>query len=691
LITKPNTMKKEVITSFRAFYLAVLVMLIAQNGLAQQFTFFPFQDNYLVDSLKIIPERAYEGDAIKLVAFTTHTSGGCDLINYRIWKFGSVIIVDATYEQGMLTYMCHSTDTMDIGMFPAGSYVLLFDWRETIDFNIYPNNQHCQAYFTYSYPECLTVPCANTVSFEDSSQGNVVKWKWDFGDGQTSGQQNPVHNYSIPGVYEVCLTIVTDNGCTSIYCEKVRVGPSTKCKAFFEVIYADCYSPFMEDCMSNSVAFLDKSFGDVIEWYWDFGDGQTSEEQNPVHEYENGGLYNVCLTIETWDGCTDTYCDSIFIYNIWCRADFTWRLLHCDDNFTGCERTYEFIDKSFGNIMKWSWDFGDGDTSTLQDPVHRYESDGKYEVRLTIYTWDRCYDTKVKTIIVRDTVYPGCKADFTWEEIYPLWDCNWRPTDCITPYYYVLFTDESAGEITHWRWDFGDGSISYEQNPIHEYKFSGLYEICLYIKAKGCCSDSICKTIFVGDTIQWPCEADFSTGQFTSPCPLCIGTYCVKFVDKSSWNAVQWSWDFGDGDTSSIQNPEHIYWWFPGDPLFRVCLAIKTSDNCTDTVCKIYDPLSDSLFTHINEHAVSGDIINIYPNPSGNEIFIELPPDIANKECLLSIVDMYGRKVDIKNYHMTKTSNGSLTYNVAKLNNGQYICLIVVKDKLFVGRFTVSK
>jgi PKD repeat protein len=687
-------MKKGVIISFRAFYLAVLFMLIAQNGLAQQFTFFPFQDNYLVDSLKIIPEKAYEGDTIKLVAFTTHTSGGCDLVNYRIWKFGSIIIVDATYEQGMLTYMCHSADTINIGMLPAGSYVLLFDWRETIDFDIYPNNQHCQAYFTYSYPEFLNnacVNCVNTVAFTDLSKGNVVKWKWDFGDGQTSGQQNPVHNYNMPGVYDVCLTIMTDNGCTSIYCEKVPVGPSTRCKAFFEVIYSDCYSPFMEDCMSNYVAFIDKSFGNIKEWHWDFGDGQTSGEQNPVHEYENGGLYNVCLTIKTFDGCTDTYCDSIFIYNIWCRADFTWSLLQCDDNFTGCERTYEFIDKSFGNIMKWSWEFGDGDTSTLQNPIHTYESDGKYEVRLTIYTWNRCYDTKVKTIVVGDTVYPECKADFSWEEIYPLWDCFWRPTDCITPYYYVLFTDKSEGEITNWRWDFGDGSISYEQNPMHEYKFSGLYEVCLYIKAKGCCSDSVCKTIFVGDTIQWPCEADFTTGQFTSPCPLCIGTYCVKFVDQSSWNAVQWSWDFGDGEISDLQNPEHIYWWFPGDPLFSVCLAIKTSDNCTDTVCKIYDPGSDSLFTHINEHAVSGDIVNIYPNPSGNEVFIELPPDITNKECLLSIVDMYGRKVDIRNYYMTETSNGSLTYNVAKLDNGQYICLIVVEDKLFVGRFTVCK
>jgi PKD repeat protein len=597
-------MKKEVIISSRIFYLAVWLILIAQNGLAQQSTFSPFRDNYMVDSLKIIPQRAYEGDEVKLVAFTTHTSGGCELVNYRIQKFGSIIIVDATYEQGMLTYICHSIDTMNIGMLQAGSYALLFDWRESINFDIYPNQQHCQANFTYSYPEFLNYACfncVNTVAFTDLSEGNVVKWKWDF------------------------------------------------------------------------------------------GDGQTSEQQNPVHEYKNGGLYNVCLTIKTYDGCIDTYCDSIFIYNIWCRADFTWSLLLCNNDFAPCERTYEFIDKSFGNIIKWCWDFGDGDTSTLQNPIHRYESDGKYQVRLTIYTWDRCFDTKVKTIVVGDTVYPDCKADFKWEEIYPLWDCNLWPADCITPYYYVLFTDESVGEITYWKWDFGDGTVSHDQDPVHEYKFSGLYEVCLYIKTKDCCSDSICKIIFVGDTTQWPCEADFTTGQYISPCPLCIGCYCVQFLDRSSWNTVQWSWDFGDGESSDLQNPEHAYYWLPGDPLFRVCLAIKTSDNCTDTVCKIYDPESDSLFTHLDEHAVSGDIINIYPNPADNEIFIELPPDIANEECLLTIVDMYGRKVDLQNYYLTAKGNGSITYNVAKLGDGQYICLIIAQDRLFVGRFTVNK
>ena len=686
-------MKKRIIFLSGTLYVAVLIMLFVQDGLAQDIPVPPVHDNYWVDSLKIIPEKAYEGDIINLVAFTTHTSGGCDLEDYRIWKFGSIIIVDATYEQGLLTYMCHSVDTMRIGMLPAGSYILLFDWSKTIEFRVYPNQQHCQAYFTWVYLKCLTEKCLNTVAFIDSSQGDVVEWMWDFGDGQTSEEQNPVHTYSFPGIYNVCLTIATSDGCTSIYCDKVRVGIPDECKAFFEVIYTDCYSNDISDCLSNYVAFLDKSLGNIEHWYWDFGDGHTSEEQNPVHEYENEGIYEGCLTIQTYDGCTDIYCDSVFVYMPWCKADFTWEELRCADSLAPCIRTYRFIDLSVGESMKWYWSFGDGDSSALQNPVHMYEKDGVYEVSLTIHTYNGCTDTKLDTIIVGDTVYPQCKADFRWDMVFPTWDCLNKSTNCIAPYPYydVWFFDESVGAITDWEWDFGDGYSSFEQNPFHEYKFAGKYEVGLLIKAKGGCSDSICKTVTVGDTIPGLCKADFKISKEILPCPDCMGCYCVKFIDQSSWNTVEWYWDFGDGDTSTLQNPEHMYIHYPNDTLFTVCLTIKTSDHCMDTICKIYDPVLDSLYSGINDNRALSEVIAIYPNPSDNEIFIDLIPDATSKECLLNIVDLYGRKVDVQKYNLTAASHGSITYNVANLSNGQYICLVILDKKLYVGRFTVNK
>ncbi len=778
---KPNTMKKKVNVLSYVCLVAFLALIFSQGAMAQDYPIPVIQDNYWIDSLKIIPQTAHAGDIIHVAAYTTHSSGGCDLRDYRIWKCSNVIIVDATYEQGMLTYICHSADTIPLGTLPPGNYTLLYDWLDTIRFRVYPHQQDCQAYFTYTHLKCEFEKCINTVAFQDSSKGDVVSWFWEFGDGKGSEEKNPVHTYENPGVYEVCLKIKTSDGCTSTWCEKVPVGPTDRCKAYFETIYPDCYTNDVAGCLSNHVAFIDRSLGDVINWHWDFGDGQTSDEQNPVHYYEKPGIYEVCLTIHTFPGCTDTYCDTVYIRLPRCKADFTWEPLRCAGDLTRCYGSYQFIDMSFSKVIRWYWDFGDGHTSASQNPVHAYENKGVYQVSLTIQTAYGCMDTKTDTLFFGDTIYPRCKADFRWdpllcfegfapcprsfyftdlskgdpikwywnfgdgdtstvqnpvhtypyngrfivsliintpsgcsdikldtivvgdtlphccradfewEELIPFWDCGPGWTDCITPFYYVQFKDMSRGPVWTWEWDFGDGTVSTEQNPFHEYKFAGTYDVCLKIICAGWCYDVICRTITVGDTIPGPCKADFTVSHANLVCPTCIGCWCVQFIDQSSMNTVEWLWSFGDCDTSIIRNPRHDYYWFPGDPFFKVCLRIKTSDHCMDTICKMYDPQSGTLVSGLNEISRSSEELTLYPNPASDELHIQLSPEVLNKECRLTITDMYGRQVGVYSYDRGENGNGTVSLSIANLNNGQYICTVVADNKLYKSRFIVTK
>ncbi len=776
-------MKKKVILPV-TFLIIVISILPAKFTMADDRLPLPVQDNYLIDSLKILPEIAYEGDIIKLAVSTTHTSGGCDLTGYRIWQCGGTIIIDATYEQGMLTYICHSEDTIEISRLPAGTYTLVFDWRETITFNVLPNQQGCRAYFTCYYLKCLDSRCLNAVAFVDSSQGDAVRWKWEFGDSTQSNEKNPVHVYEKPGIYDVCLTISAENGCISSYCEKVPVGPADKCKAYFEMLYPDCYSNDLADCLTGEVAFLDKSTGNIKKWAWDFGDSTSSREQHPVHIYTHEGKYPVCLTIETVNGCIDTYYDTAYIRLPRCKADFSWQPLRCYDAFTRCERAYQFTDGSTGDVEEWYWNFGDGDTSTLQNPIHIYGRDGNYVVSLAIrtsfgcadakydtlvagdpnarckadLTWEEvypvncidstncitpyhfiqftdksrgqisdwhwhfgdgdssslqdplhiyahngrfvvsltvtsytgCSDTEVDTIILGDTLCEDCIASFSWNEVYPNADCTRKSTDCITPYYYIQFTDESAGYVKEWLWNFGDGKTSEEQSPLHEYLFAGTYQVCLTVICNNWCYGWVCKTIAVGDTIPGDCYAGFTVSDLNICEVACPNCSCVQFQDKSSWNAVQWHWDFGDGDTSSLQNPFHIYSVPPGDSVFNVCLAIKTSDNCYDTLCRLYNPLLDSLLSGYHNTIRASEKILVYPNPSDEEIYIDLSGDLATKDFVLVITDMFGRTVDMRKYHAGSV-NDRISYNVANLTNGQYICSIIADKKLIKGRFAVNK
>jgi hypothetical protein len=249
----------------------------------------------------------------------------------------------------------------------------------------------------------------------------------------------------------------------------------------------------------------------------------------------------------------------------------------------------------------------------------------------------------------------------------------------------------SRGRVWTREWDFGDGTTSTEKDPFHEYKYAGTYDVCLTITCTGWCYDVICKTITVGDSIPGPCEADFTVSHENLVCPLCIGCWCVQFTDQSSLNTVEWLWSFGDCDTSTVRNPFHVYWWHPGDPFFKVCLSIKTSDHCTDTICKMYDPQSGSLVSGINDVSHSSEKLTLYPNPVSGEMHVQLAHEAMNKECTIIIMDMYGRKQKIYSYKRGETIDGTVSIDVANLNNGQYICTVITDNKSYNSRFTVIK
>ena len=209
---------------------------------------------------------------------------------------------------------------------------------------------------------------------------------------------------------------------------------------------------------------------------------------------------------------------------------------------SGCPTlTVNFTDQSTGDITSWSWDFGDGSTSTAQNPSHDYTAPGTYTVSLTV-TGPGGSDTNTKTNYI--TVTDGnMTADFSG-----------TPTTGDAPLN-VAFTDQSTGDITAWSWDFGDGGTSTAQNPNHTYNTAGVYTVSLTV-SNACGSDVMTKTDYI--TVNQPvCNApvaDFSGTPLSGDAPL-----LVDFTDNSSNAPTSWSWDFGDGGTSTAQNPSHTY------------------------------------------------------------------------------------------------------------------------------------
>ena len=140
----------------------------------------------------------------------------------------------------------------------------------------------------------------------NSSIGTNLTYSWNFGDGNTSTLQAPMHTYAAAGNYVVCLT-VTSGVNTSTICHSITVNSVPNiCMAMFIIVH--------DSASSNPNAFIitDYSFGSNLTYLWDFGDTTTSTQQHPVHNYLGAGPYQLCLLINNGAGCTQMHCDSLF-------------------------------------------------------------------------------------------------------------------------------------------------------------------------------------------------------------------------------------------------------------------------------------------------------------------------------------------------------------------------------------------
>lgn len=479
-----------------------------------------------------------------------------------LYDYSGIELVTVTNEDGYFSfsYTAQATDdsvtilieTIDpctgdfqrIFLYEYGTFEVEF--IVCIDFE-----EDCQAFFDHYQEEDLWI------QFWDYSEGNPIAWHWNFGDGTSSTEQYPAHQYEEEGEYSVTLQINSED-CQSEIEMDVFVwdwndtiwDPECWADFYYEQVYSDS---------AIVVEFADYSFGEPTSWEWEFGDGNTSNEQNPTHIYDDAGEYIVSLTIAN-DSCSSTSS-----YYIWvressaCWADFYFYEINS-------AYTFQFIDYSWADPDTWAWDFGDGNTSNEQEPIHTYTEPGIYTVNLTIES-ENCSDSQSYSIYVgewNDTTINFCQADFYYENI---------PGSNS-----LKFFDMSWGDPQQWYWDFGDGNTSDEQEPIHTYAEEGEYWVTLMIIGDSCES-----------MIEMPVWAyNMDTAWIPESCyALFYPEYNPENLNEiyfydASWgeNITSWYWEFGDGFTSTFQNPVHEY---AEEGWYEVSLEI-VSDSCTNII-----------------------------------------------------------------------------------------------------------
>jgi PKD repeat protein len=201
------------------------------------------------------------------------------------------------------------------------------------------------------------------VNFSSTSQGNPDAYAWDFGDGNTSEEKDPIHTYSKGGTYDVMLVVTNSTG------------SNTMLKESFITVSAAPVANFSLIADKFEVSFTDLSENDPQIWSWSFGDGGTSDEQSPAYTYSAEGEYEVVLVVENIAGA-DTFTKMVNVTSTVIAAEAAF-------DFAVSETEVVFTDNSVNNPTTFAWSFGDGTNSNKQNPSHSYGAAGSYEVCLT--------------------------------------------------------------------------------------------------------------------------------------------------------------------------------------------------------------------------------------------------------------------------------------------------------------------
>ena len=483
----------------------------------------------------------------------------------------------------------------------------------------------------------LKVCAGDSVYVTDNSKGVVTSYAWDFGNGNTSKLKKPAGNAYSPNAMDktYSITLKASNSCASDTANTTVTVYANTVKSIVAANIYKGYAPLKVDFHNTSPATLNKKvsydYGDgstgpdtfhtfttagtyvvkqivtngcasdtatvtidvhaipTVKWSgsngiclnlyasfknitndsctstWSFGDGITAGGDSTSHRYTKAGKYIVKLSVVTALGYSGSYSDTVTVYGLPNAKIYP-------DTIKGCSNKAITINKSSASDT-YSWDFGDSGTATGNMPKHIYLTENTFVVSLIATSPEGCVDSG-RSIAVIGT---GPVSSFTMSQNF----------SCTLPVL-VNFTNTSSNANLY-SWNFGNGKRSVSMNDVASFDSAGAYNVTLVTRNSNGCADTNVQTFNVYPTPK----IDFSSDNRI----ICQGEL-VKFFNKSAFPAgtATYTWLFGDGDTSVIQDTvEYLY---PKFGRFAVSLRTVTDKGCVDTFTK-----TGYMTVHYKPHA----------------------------------------------------------------------------------------
>jgi len=505
---------------------------------------------------------------------------------YNSWNFGDA-------DTSILTNPAHSYTTAD-------SFLV----RLIISSNFLCRDTFSDTMITYPMPVAGFIindstQCLRSNSFIlTNTSTSAISYNWNFGDGDTSTQINTTHSYTTANTFNVKLVATSGFGCSDSISKPAFVYPQPI--ANFSVNDST-------QCLRNNIFTFNNSSSigsGSMTYLWKFGDTITSTTASPNHTYTTNNIYGVRLIATSDKGCTDSISKLQTVY-----PQPKARFLNYDSSQCLERNNFAFLNDSkiAGGTMTYLWKLGDGDTSTTYNPIHAYSTQGYFTVTLIATSDYGCNDSFQKNTHIH--IHPEPRSQFSVNDT----------TQCLGGNNFVFTNNSSiaSGTFTQ-KWEFNDGDTANTYNASHIYGTADTFRAKLLLISDWACKDSILKTIIV-----YPMPVpDFSTNDSVQ----CFKGNSFSFTNKSGISSgnLTYSWDFGDGNSSTATDPVHSY--ILADS-FEVSLIAYSNYNCIDSVKrKVYvnpSPVADfsidktpqylpyNKFTFTNNSIVSSGL-NIY-------------------------------------------------------------------------------
>jgi serine protease len=528
------------------------------------------------------------GMAPQLVSFVPTASDPDGTVVSYFWDFGDGVSIKGraanhTYHEPG-TYIATLTVTDNDGAETLVSTEIIITGP--------PPNQAPTATFTAN-PETGEAPL--TVSFNASGSsdpdGTIASYNWDFGDGATSTNATRNHSYSEAGTYLVKLTVTDNDGATAEATTEIIVSPSTNNPptASFTATPITGYAPLTVNFNGSTSADTD---GNVTQYSWAFGDGQTGSGVSTSHTYTEPGTYLATLTVTDDDGATAESTLEIMVTeqtNQTPIASFTASTMAGEVPLIVKFNAAASTDPD-GAITQYHWNFGDGYATFGLTSSHEYTSSGTFNVILTVTDNEGATDTAVKTITVEKAFNVPPVASFTATPA-----TGEAPLDVL---FYAAASSDSDGTITGFSWNFGDGTTATGFRVNHTFSVPGSYQVQLTVTDNDGDTGNKTITVNVIERTNQPPTASFTTTPSSGAAPLDVTLDASSSADPDG-TITDYFWDLGDGQIATGASLSHSYTVADS---YLVFLTVTDNEGATDTASM------DVTVTAPQKYTVSGTI-----------------------------------------------------------------------------------